>query len=296
MSHSGIYCIYFKCNNNKYYIGQTINFQSRFSRHLNELKNNKHKNLELQKDYSIYGIPEIEILELINNYAILDDREIYWIEKFNSYIAGYNNTLGGRSSGFGEHNPNSLYSEETYYNILKELVYSEKTHLTISKELGVSNRVINTISALQSHTWLKEKYPVEYSLLEHKKLNKFNTRKAFHTEIFFKLVYTDMRLIDIAEYFNVSISTIEKIAYGTSCKYLKEEYPEEYNILLSKKGTRRVKAVRLEEYPLIKSPEGIVYQITNAREFARKFDLQQTNLISVLNGKNKIHKGWSLFK
>ncbi len=294
MSPSGIYCIYFKCNNNKYYIGQTINFKIRFNRHLNDLKNNCHSNKELQNDYNIYGTPEIEIIEVVTEYSLLDDKEIFWIDTFDAYINGYNKTLGGKSTGFGENNPNALYSEEIYYEILKKLIYTDSTYLEIAKELKVSNRVVGTIGMLTSHSWLKEKYPEEYALLEAKKPIKLNSRKELHTEIFFELVYNDLRLVEVAEKFNVSTSTVERIAYGTACKYLKIEYSEEYNILMDKRGTRRVKAARKEDYPLIKSPEGIIYQITNARDFARKFGLQQSNLISLLNGKNKSHKGWTL--
>jgi hypothetical protein len=30
----------------------------------------------------------------------LDEREIYWIQKYNSFNDGYNSTLGGRFEGF----------------------------------------------------------------------------------------------------------------------------------------------------------------------------------------------------
>lgn len=76
--------------------------------------------------------------------------------------------------------------------------------------------------------------------------------------------------------------------------YLKDKYPEEYARMIAKIGTRRVKAARTIPYPDIVSPEGIVYSLTNVREFCRNNNLQQSMLGMVIRGQTKQHKGWKL--
>lgn len=64
-----------------------------------------------------YGIDNfyIEILEECD-YAKLSEREIYWIEQYDSYNQGYNMTKGGESNR-GETNGRSLLTEEMVEDI-----------------------------------------------------------------------------------------------------------------------------------------------------------------------------------
>ena len=63
MKHRGIYKIYWD-NNTYYYIGQSIDIDARYKKHLRLLKKNKHENYRIQNIYNKYGIPNICILEL----------------------------------------------------------------------------------------------------------------------------------------------------------------------------------------------------------------------------------------
>jgi len=84
MKTVGIYSIT-NLKNDKVYIGSTKNFERRYYYHLNDLKNNKHFNIHLQRAYNIDGekffiynlVEECEDVELIK-------KEEYYIEKFNS--------------------------------------------------------------------------------------------------------------------------------------------------------------------------------------------------------------------
>lgn len=91
-----IYCT----GNQKSYIGQTINFQTRCNRHKNELFKNKHPNPKLQAAYNKYGEDsffwkkwEFEI----QNQEELNQLEIDFIKKYDSYNNGFNLTEGGDS-------------------------------------------------------------------------------------------------------------------------------------------------------------------------------------------------------
>lgn len=88
-----IYKIYNDVNKNLY-IGQTtISVSARWSQHKQNAKEREgHLYLAMRK----YGIENfhIEQIEEVSN-DLLDEREIYWIQYYNTYYDGYNSTLGG---------------------------------------------------------------------------------------------------------------------------------------------------------------------------------------------------------
>lgn len=94
-------CIYAIRNSKeeKYYVGQTINFTRRLKKHINDLTHNVHSNITLQNDWNQYGIKNFQfiILELCSNKE-LDNREQYWIKHYYANINGYNLQSGGRTS------------------------------------------------------------------------------------------------------------------------------------------------------------------------------------------------------
>ena len=85
--------------NNKIYIGQTIKtVDKRFQQHKNNINKDYFSQIVLYKAFKKYGIENFiceEIEEVPNE--LLDEREKYWIEYYNSYFEGYNSTLGGRA-------------------------------------------------------------------------------------------------------------------------------------------------------------------------------------------------------
>jgi group I intron endonuclease len=91
----GIYSITNKLNG-KRYIGQTYNFKYRWMRHRSYLKHNTEHNAHLQNAWNKYGAEnfEFEIIERCK-FEQLDEREIYWINYYDSKNAGYNFADGG---------------------------------------------------------------------------------------------------------------------------------------------------------------------------------------------------------
>lgn len=99
--------------NGKVYVGQSINIEQRWYNHKNELNGNRHCNLYLQNAWNKYGkdsfvFSVLEQCELNN----IDEKEIYWIELYDSLNPdkGYNLTAGGQ----GTHG--HIWSEEQRYN------------------------------------------------------------------------------------------------------------------------------------------------------------------------------------
>lgn len=134
--------------NGKCYIGKTERtIQIRWSEHtrLSRFK----LDLPLYRALSKYGIDNFsikEIEECDNN--ILDEREIYWIEYFDSYKAGYNCTVGGEG-GIKTYAKDIDTIIERYLNgerldqICKEYHYE---YLCVRREMEEKGVIINTFA------------------------------------------------------------------------------------------------------------------------------------------------------
>lgn len=95
----GIYKITNKLNG-KCYIGQSVNIEHRWIEHKSRaLHLSKHSCTALYFAIRKYGIDNFQF-EVIEETSIdkLNEREIYWINYFNSYYNGYNETLGGEGN------------------------------------------------------------------------------------------------------------------------------------------------------------------------------------------------------
>lgn len=92
---TGIYAIH-NIINDKYYIGQTKNIKERWMQHRSRLKCGTHENSHLQASYNKHGECNFEYL-VIEECQVehLDGREMYYIEKYDSYNNGYNQDKGG---------------------------------------------------------------------------------------------------------------------------------------------------------------------------------------------------------
>lgn len=92
-----VYGIHNKINN-KYYIGITSDLSSRWGHHKSKLRHNKHPNDDLQNDFNLCKEENFEffIIEQLDcNIETIAKKEIYYIEKYNSFSNGYNKTYGG---------------------------------------------------------------------------------------------------------------------------------------------------------------------------------------------------------
>ena len=93
---SGIYKLNFP--NGKCYIGLSNNIKRRMYEHNNSNRLQSHPNHPVDLAIAKYGrFEEIEILEYIDDYHELRERERYWIKYYDSTnkAKGYNLTPGG---------------------------------------------------------------------------------------------------------------------------------------------------------------------------------------------------------
>lgn len=125
-------------DNGKVYIGQTCDLQRRKREHFNDLKNNKHHSILLQRAYNKYGIEAFNhslIEECTESNA--NEREIYWINCYNSTNKhkGFNLDGGGSEKGISEITrlKRSENSRKNYYTIHYKHLNSPKAREKKSK-------------------------------------------------------------------------------------------------------------------------------------------------------------------
>lgn len=146
VNQSGIYCI-INVNNNKRYIGQSIKVKSRFSSHKLRLRKNKHENRYLQNSYNKHGMETFKftILEYCD-YEFLNDREIYWIKYYNSFIKGYNLTRGGEGSNGIKGEQSHRFNSNLYSFYHDELgVEENKTMYYMRKKYNLHSSSLSTL-------------------------------------------------------------------------------------------------------------------------------------------------------
>ena len=151
----------------KIYIGQSTNLEKRNKQHKNALLNNRHFNEHLQKAYNKYGnVFKFIIIELCSEEE-LDDKELYWINKFNSLNKkyGYNILSGGkqfkchsqesknkiRNANQGSNNKLTL---KDVINIKRSLVTDYNT-VKLAEQYNVTKATISKIGTCKNWVWVE---------------------------------------------------------------------------------------------------------------------------------------------
>jgi hypothetical protein len=171
---TGIYKLNFN-GTTKVYIGQSINIEERFTKHLMYMRKGKASE-KLNLAYRDYDQPTLEILcECSINE--LDKYEDEAIEIFNSVESGFNtyDTARGISTMSGDSHYNSKYTTKQYVEAMLLLLDVSVPINEISVITGISTGSINVFSRGNSHTYIKEIYPEEYT----KMISLVGKRKVF---------------------------------------------------------------------------------------------------------------------
>lgn len=277
----GIYKLVFE-GTDKVYIGQSIDIEDRFKRHLYAM--NKGTSVpKVQEAFILYGTPKLEVLSECDS-TDLDDFEIETISIYNSINNGFNSLSGG-SRLIGTNNPSARYTVEDYYNVLVLLGTPGIPWKKISKDTGVSEYTISHISAKESHLWLKEAFPVEYAKLE--LIHSTGRNSAYMQGIFYPYIVSP-----------------EGIVYEVKCPthFAKEHkllQPKLHEVLTGSRDTHRgwhLETYKPSLYPKIQDQQGNLYTIKkgDAVNFAKANNINLTSLRNILSRKQKMYKGWKL--
>ena len=205
----------------KVYIGQTKNrLEVRKKQHLKHAKNKVDSTYfsTFYKMIRFFGENNFEwkILEDDIPEEKLNEREIFYIEKYNSYQEGYN------SSGGGQRSHNSKIPKKDVKEIRKLLEETNLSMLKIAEKFANCNSsIISDINC--GETWYDPSisYPIR-PVGFNKKIN-FSNDEILEIH---NLLRTELSTKDIAKKFNCHPFTITKINKGETYKILNENnYP-----------------------------------------------------------------------
>lgn len=116
--------------NGKVYIGKTLNtVESRWKEHCNDKNRRKMENRPLYRAMNKYGLEHFSVEMIEECQDNLEEREVYWIKYYNSYVGwpnsnGYNATIGGDGKPYVD------------YNRIIELAKMGKTQVEIAELVG----------------------------------------------------------------------------------------------------------------------------------------------------------------
>lgn len=218
-----IYKIYKIINNQngKIYIGCTKNdIEKRFKQHCVDAryktKNKKKNNSLLHQAMGLNGEKyfSIELIEEIKNNINWEEREKYYIKKFNSLDAniGYNIAIGGKDPvpQKGIKNPHaklSIKEVNEIINLLKESLLTEKE---ISIKYNVDLTIIEKINAGKLWHGKVLKYPIRIS----------SPYEQIAKNIICDLLYTNLSIKEIGKKYKRHYQNISSINNGHTYKNL----------------------------------------------------------------------------
>ena len=156
----GIYKIQ-NLTNGKCYIGQSKNIKRRWKDHRCSANNSVDHNYNnpLYRAIRKYGIENFSF-EVIEECLVseLNDKEKYYIQKYNSFFNGYNLTLGGDSSANG-------INKEKIIGIIKDLETTKMYHSEIANKWNISQEMVQGINT--GRYWKQDReYPIQKCSIE----------------------------------------------------------------------------------------------------------------------------------
>lgn len=194
----GIYLLGFT-GTHKVYVGQSLNIEERFKKHIKKLVNKDHS-INMNMAYKEFGLPEIEILEECLEEK-LNELENYHINLWNAVDDGFNTLYHAEDSPNkrGEEHGMSKYTNEQIKKVFFLLVeQSEIPFKEIAGLTGVSFDTVCQISIGTVHLWLKKEFPVEYA-----KLEKLIGHRDNHTSAKYKGIQYPLLIDPIGNTYNI---------------------------------------------------------------------------------------------
>lgn len=280
----GIYKITNKINK-KSYIGQSKNIEHRWIAHKSEsrLSYNPQYNYSIHKAFRKYGIENFTF-EIIENTtpAELNDKEKYWIEYYDSYNNGYNETTGGEAGPcqLGEKNTNARLTEQDVVCIRTQLLHGKMlSQVYPAFQDKVSHRGFE-------HVWRGECWPhIMPEAIEYLKTEEYKTSvKKFCGEMSHKK--TEQYRQDIAKrkYNGENRDQVFKDYKGkyTKSGFFDLWYSLPINPCYNNHTPKKKPVMKLDKDTL-----EIIEQYESAAEASRKNNCDQSGILKVCRGQRK---------
>lgn len=183
--------------NNKVYIGMTNDTKARHKAHLRKMKTG---NESIYQAFRKYGIDNFEYKVLENNLSREEANklEIKYIEKYNSYYNGYNQTHGGENYNY------IIVTEDMQNKIINMYTKDKLSKREICNELKYSYRLINEVLNTYAKDEVINRRPnmAAYKAMSDDKIKEIN-------EKFINQFYK--KNVDIASEYNININTLNYI-------------------------------------------------------------------------------------
>ena len=200
-----IYCYINKINGHRY-VGQTNNLKRRQNEHWRKANNENsiESKFLFHRKLKEYGKDNFSfvILEEVENKNLVNEREIFWIDKLKTYVGdhqgGYNLTRGGNAFPI-----ESKFSKEDIKQI-KILLKEGTSYSEISKKFNMSLSYISGINNGNYFSEKEENYP----------LYKYYQSQEEINYVYSLLIDTSIPMTEIAKIVNKSYSTIKKSNSG----------------------------------------------------------------------------------
>lgn len=194
--------------NDKVYIGQTVNMKNRWYHHISNEKISRKYSL-ISQAIAQYGKEHFhyEILEhQIENY---DEREKYWIKRYNSRVPkGYNIAVGGKGTGSGiDSTIASIKDEDTLNSVISMITNTDLSLTKIANVFGIGQNTIVEINNGTAYHKDELRYPLRECRLSDEKFKQLVYSLKYEHEKSFK---------DLSNEYSLDQSCISEINQGTS--------------------------------------------------------------------------------
>lgn len=146
----------------------------------------------------------------------LDDRERFYIAKYDTFNNGYNATVGGQDVVGGM---KIDISEDEIRKIIEEIRQENKTYAEIAREHNVTPNYICCINIGRTWHFDDLTYPISQRMVR----ADFSEKEI--QQIYDELKNTDLQIMEIADIHGVSPSEIYRINIGDYAKHEDIEYP-----------------------------------------------------------------------
>ena len=167
-----IYLIENKINNKKYVGFTTFSIEKRFKEHCKSSKKENLKNRPLYCAFNKYGIENfsINVIEECDS-LILPEKEKYWIKFYDTYLYGYNATIGGE--GYPK------FNHEEILDLYKEIKIQSKVAELIGCSTDTIKDVLTNYNVKiyeNSHSLSVGKKVVAYDIITNEKIKEFTSQ------------------------------------------------------------------------------------------------------------------------
>lgn len=268
---SGIYKIYNKLNG-RIYIGSSKEFKERFKGHLKSLKQNKHHNSFLQRDFNKCGTDAFifEVIKVVegNKEIRLQIEQEYIDQYFDNQILCYN---------------------------ICDKVEKLPTVLSQEKELERRKKISQT-SKGRKHT---EKTRKKISNSHIGKIKSEQHRKNIG------LSSTGRKMSDenkqkLSERMKGNTNCVNRKPWNkgkklpSPSKETRQKRSESMKNIFLKNPERKQKiSDRIAKKYILINSNGIIVKIINLRLFCKKNNLSERSMRRIISGERKTHKGWT---